>query len=112
MGTVCGTISSASCYGYRRVPHELRRHGLVVNHKRVARVMRVAGLRIKPRRHFVNTTEECQELCVSAAGPVLFDRPQPPIGEKRSSNIMANWLTAVSHPLTVRAVFSYPRIAR
>ncbi|WP_267955151.1 IS3 family transposase [Cereibacter sphaeroides] len=34
------------CYGYRRVTHELRRHGLVVNHKRVARVMSVAGLGI------------------------------------------------------------------
>ena len=28
------------CYGYRRVTHELRRHGLIINHKRVARVMR------------------------------------------------------------------------
>ncbi|MGB8813051.1 MAG: ATP-binding protein [Paracoccaceae bacterium] len=32
------------CYGYRRVTHELRRHGLVVNHKKAARVMLVAGL--------------------------------------------------------------------
>ena len=46
--------------------------------------------------------------------PALFqsDRPQPPNGEKRSSNIMANWFTAVSHPLTVLDVFSWPRIAR
>ncbi|MEM6939163.1 MAG: thermonuclease family protein [Pseudomonadota bacterium] len=46
--------------------------------------------------------------------PALFhvDRPQPPNGEKRSLNIMANWFTAVSHPLTVREVFSCPRIAR
>ena len=28
------------CYGYRRVTHELQRRGHLVNHKRVARVMR------------------------------------------------------------------------
>ncbi len=27
-------------YGYRRVTHELRRHGVAVNHKRVQRLMR------------------------------------------------------------------------
>jgi putative transposase len=45
------------CYGYRRVTHELRRHGFLINHKRVARVMRLAGLGIKPRRRFVRTTD-------------------------------------------------------
>ena len=57
--------------------------------------------------------EECQDVCVSgrpARSP--SDRSQPWMGLKRSSNMMANWLTAVSHPLTVRAVFSWPRIAR
>ncbi|MBB4226180.1 putative transposase [Variovorax guangxiensis] len=44
-------------YGYRRVTHELRRRGHVVNHKRVARVMRAQGLGIKPRRRFVRTTD-------------------------------------------------------
>ncbi|WP_315970481.1 IS3 family transposase [Variovorax sp. PAMC26660] len=43
-------------YGYRRVTHELRRRGHVVNHKRVARVMRAQGLGIKLRRRFVRTT--------------------------------------------------------
>lgn len=41
-------------YGYRRVTHELRRRGHIVNHKRVARLVN-AG--IKPRRHFVRTTD-------------------------------------------------------
>jgi len=45
------------CYGYRRVTHELRRHGFLINHKRVARVMQLAGLGIKPRRRFVRTTD-------------------------------------------------------
>lgn len=44
-------------YGYRRVTHELRRRGHVVNHKRVARVMKAQGLGIKPRRRFVRTTD-------------------------------------------------------
>lgn len=45
------------CDGYRRVRHELRRHGLVVNHKKIARVMREAGPGIKPHRRFVRTTD-------------------------------------------------------
>ena len=31
--------------------------------------------------------------------PFSFDSLQPPVGEKRSSNIIANWFTAVSRPL-------------
>ena len=44
-------------YGYRRVTHELRHRGHVVNHKRVARVMKTLGLGIKARRRFVRTTD-------------------------------------------------------
>lgn len=44
-------------YGYRRVAHELHRRGHMVNHKRVARVMKARGLGIKPRRRFVRTTD-------------------------------------------------------
>jgi putative transposase len=43
-------------YGYRRITHELRRRGHLINHKRVARLMRENGLGIKPRRQFVRTT--------------------------------------------------------
>ncbi len=49
------------CYGYRRVTHELCRRGHVVNHKRVARVMRAAGLGIKPRRRYVRTTDSSHD---------------------------------------------------
>ena len=44
-------------YGYRRVMHELRRRGLLVNHKKVARIMRLAGLGIRPRKRYVRTTD-------------------------------------------------------
>ena len=45
------------CYGYRRVTCELRRRGRLVNHKRVARVMKEADLGIKPRKRYVRTTD-------------------------------------------------------
>ena len=65
---------------------------------------------VQPRR---NRKEECQVFCVSGRRSwSLADRSQPWMGLKRSSNMMANWFTAVSHPLTVREVFSCPRIAR
>lgn len=51
-------------YGYRRVTHQLRRQGVLVNHKRVARVMRSRGLAVKPRRRFVRTTDSEHDLPV------------------------------------------------
>jgi putative transposase len=44
-------------YGYRRVTRELVARGVVVNHKRVARVMRQYGLGAIRRRRFVRTTD-------------------------------------------------------
>jgi putative transposase len=39
------------------VTHQLRREGLAVNHKRVARIMRESGLRAEPPRRFVRTSD-------------------------------------------------------
>ena len=44
-------------YGCRRVQRELRARGVVVNHKRVARLMREAGLKAKGRKRFKATTQ-------------------------------------------------------
>ena len=44
-------------YGYRRMTAQLKREGYGVNHKRVLRVMREAGLLVKTRRRRVRTTE-------------------------------------------------------
>ena len=44
-------------YGYRRVAAELRRRGMLVNHKRVARIMRQDGLVGVQPRAFVATTD-------------------------------------------------------
>jgi transposase InsO family protein len=45
------------CYGYRRVAAELRLQGVVVNHKRVLRVMREDNLLSLRKRKFVVTTD-------------------------------------------------------
>lgn len=52
-------------YGYRRITAELRRRGLQVNHKRVARIMRTDNLLAIRRRRFVITTDSRHDLQVS-----------------------------------------------
>ncbi len=49
-------------YGYRRITAELRRRGMLVNHKRVARMMREDGLLGIQPRAFVVTTDSDHEL--------------------------------------------------
>lgn len=44
-------------YGYRRVTRQLARDGILVNHKRVARIMRERGLKADPPRRFVVTSD-------------------------------------------------------
>ena len=44
-------------YGYRRVGAALRQQGIVVNHKKIRRLMREHGLQPKIRRRFVATTD-------------------------------------------------------
>jgi len=49
-------------YGYRRITAELRRRGLLVNHKRVARLMREDNLLAGQPQAFVATTDTQHEL--------------------------------------------------
>lgn len=44
-------------YGYRRVAAQLRHDGLIVNHKKVMRLMKENGLSVRPRKRFVVTTD-------------------------------------------------------
>ena len=44
-------------YGYRRITAELRRRGMLANHKRVARIMREDNLLAVQPRQFVLTTK-------------------------------------------------------
>jgi transposase InsO family protein len=49
-------------YGYRRVSKELRRRGMLVNHKRVAQLMREDNLLAVQPKAFVVTTDSDHEL--------------------------------------------------
>ena len=49
-------------YGYRRIAAELRRRGMLVNNKRVARIMREDNLLAVQPRAFVVTTNSRHEL--------------------------------------------------
>jgi transposase InsO family protein len=49
-------------YGYRRITAELRRRGMLVNHKRVARIMRDDNLLAVQPRAFVVTTDAAHDL--------------------------------------------------
>ena len=49
-------------YGYRRVTAELRRRGMRVNHKRVARLMREDNLLSVQPRAFIVTTDAQHDL--------------------------------------------------
>jgi putative transposase len=54
MTTICDEFEA---YGYRRVGAELRHRGVVVNSKKVRRLMREHDLQPKRRRRFVATTD-------------------------------------------------------
>jgi len=51
-------------YGYRRVQLDLRDEGWIVNHKRVARIMREDNLLVLRRRKFLLTTNSRHDLPV------------------------------------------------
>jgi putative transposase len=68
-------------YGYRRVTRELRRRGMVVNHKRVARLMREDNLLAVQPRAWVATTDSGHELEVYMnLAAHEADRNQPVVG--------------------------------
>jgi putative transposase len=46
-----------AAYGYRRITAQLRTDGFLVNRKRVARLMRLHGMQVRPQRRFVATTD-------------------------------------------------------
>jgi len=54
-------------YGYRRITAELRARGVGANHKRVARLMRLHGMQVRPRRRYVATTDSNHD------GPIFPD---------------------------------------
>jgi putative transposase len=65
------------CYGWRRVRAELRHQGMVVNHKKVRRLMREHGLQPKIRRRSVATTDSDhdQPTYPNRTKDMTLDRP-------------------------------------
>jgi putative transposase len=65
------------CYGYRRVGAELRHQGIVVNAKKIRRLMREHGLQPKRRRRFVATTDSDhdQPIFPNLAKDLVVDGP-------------------------------------
>ncbi|MBY0504509.1 MAG: IS3 family transposase [Bryobacteraceae bacterium] len=54
-------VDNKRCYGHRRVSAELRRRGMIVNYKRVVRLMREDNLLAVQPKAFVVTTGEAAE---------------------------------------------------
>jgi putative transposase len=65
MQTICDEFEA---YGYRRVGAELRHQGVVVNHKKIRRLMRAHDLQPKRRRRYVTTTDSNHD------SPIYLDR--------------------------------------
>src|SRR5262245_61585940 len=64
MITICDEFET---YGYRRVGAELRHRGILVNSKKIRRLMREHDLQPKRRKRFVATTDSDQD------GPIFPD---------------------------------------
>ena len=74
IGAICDEFE---CYGYRRVGAALRHEGVVVNGKKLRRLMREHGLQPKRRRRFVVTTDSDHggPIFADLAKDVVPDRP-------------------------------------
>jgi len=57
-------VADWPAYGYRRVTHELKRRGVVANHKRVSKIMREDALTPRRVKRFIATTDSNHPLPV------------------------------------------------
>ena len=60
--TMAAISESFEAYGYRRMQAALRHRGLVVNHKKLRRLMREHGLQPRRRRRYIATTDGDHDL--------------------------------------------------
>jgi len=74
IGAICDEFE---CYGYRRVGAALRQQGIVVNGKKLRRLMREHDLQPKRRRRYVITTDSdhAGPIFPDLAKGVVVDRP-------------------------------------
>lgn len=65
---LCGRIKDICYkypfYGYRRITASLKRDGVAVNHKKVAKLMREMGIQVKKRTRYTRTTNSRHSLKV------------------------------------------------
>ena len=88
IGAICDEFE---CYGYRRVGAALRHQGVVVNGKKLRRLMREHGLQPKRRRRYVVTTDS------DHAGPIFPDLAKDLVPERPNQLWVAD-LTYVAIP--------------
>ncbi|MCZ8036392.1 MAG: IS3 family transposase [Novosphingobium sp.] len=60
--TMAAISESFEAYGYRRMRAALRHRGLIVNHKKIRRLMREHSLQPRRRRRYIATTDGDHEL--------------------------------------------------
>jgi putative transposase len=88
IGAICDEFE---CYGYRRVGAALRHQGVVVNSKKLRRLMREHGLQPKRRRRYVVTTDS------DHAGPIYPDLAKDLVPDRPNQLWVAD-LTYVAIP--------------
>ncbi len=88
IGTICDKFE---CYGYRRVGAALRHQGIVVNNKRLRRLMREHALQPKRRRRYVVTTDS------DHASPIFRDLAKDVVADRLNQLWVAD-LTYVAIP--------------
>jgi putative transposase len=88
IGAICDEFE---CYGYRRVGAALRHQGVVVNSKKLRRLMREHDLQPKRRRRYVVTTDS------DHAGPIFPDLAKDLVPERPNQLWVAD-LTYVAIP--------------
>ena len=71
-----GIATAFPSYGYRRITATLRREDMVVNHKRVYRIIRQNGICCSIRRVFKHTTNSNHDL---AKYPNMIKNLVPPL---------------------------------
>jgi putative transposase len=59
---IAGIALDFPSYGYRRITAHLRRQGMIVNHKKVYRIMRAGGICCSIRRSYKHTTNSNHDL--------------------------------------------------
>jgi putative transposase len=74
---IAGVCEEFESYGWRRVQAALRQQGLIVNHKKIKRLMCKHGLQPKTRRRHVATTDSDhdQPIFPNLAKNVIIDGP-------------------------------------